>query len=104
MAGAAGYVLKQIRCSDLIDSVRRVAAGRSLLERVRRGALQSGVTCTGYQGLRAAWSWSGPPRPETVRPIAPDAHIGSHTPRVRPPAVGTAFQECRTDPASVGSR
>ena len=27
MAGAAGYVLKQIRGSDLIDSVRRVAAG-----------------------------------------------------------------------------
>ena len=48
--------------------------------------------------------WPGPPRPETVRPVAPDAHIGSHTPRVRPPAVGTAFQECRTDPASVGSR
>ncbi len=46
MAGAAGYVLKQIRGSDLIDSVRRVAAGQSLLdpavtarvlERVRRG-------------------------------------------------------------------
>lgn len=32
MAGAAGYVLKQIRGSDLIDSVRRVAAGQSLLD------------------------------------------------------------------------
>jgi two-component system, NarL family, response regulator DevR len=46
MAGAAGYVLKQVRGSDLIDSVRRVAAGQSLLdptvtatvlERLRRG-------------------------------------------------------------------
>ncbi|ACV81014.1 response regulator [Nakamurella multipartita] len=46
MAGAAGYVLKQIRGSDLVDSVRRVAAGQSLLdpavtarvlERVRKG-------------------------------------------------------------------
>jgi len=46
LAGAAGYVLKQIGGSDLIDGVRRVAAGQSLLdptltarvlERVRKG-------------------------------------------------------------------
>ncbi len=32
MAGASGYVLKQVRGSDLVDSVRRVAAGQSLLD------------------------------------------------------------------------
>jgi DNA-binding NarL/FixJ family response regulator len=32
MAGAAGYVLKQIRGSDLVSAVRRVAAGESLLD------------------------------------------------------------------------
>jgi DNA-binding NarL/FixJ family response regulator len=32
MAGAAGYVLKQIRSTDLVDAVRRVAAGQSLLD------------------------------------------------------------------------
>ncbi len=32
MAGAAGYVLKQIRGTDLVDAVRRVAAGQSLLD------------------------------------------------------------------------
>jgi len=32
MAGASGYVLKQIRGSDLVDAVRRVAAGESLLD------------------------------------------------------------------------
>ena len=46
LAGAAGYVLKQIRGTDLVDAVRTVAAGRSLLdpvvtarvlERLRRG-------------------------------------------------------------------
>ena len=46
MAGAAGYVLKQIGSNDLVDTVRRVAAGQSLLdpavtqrvlERVRAG-------------------------------------------------------------------
>ena len=46
MAGAAGYLLKQIKGSDLVDGVRRVAAGQSLLdpsvtervlERLRRG-------------------------------------------------------------------
>ncbi len=47
MAGAAGYVLKQIKGTDLVDAVRRVAAGQSLLdpavtqqvlERIRHGA------------------------------------------------------------------
>ncbi|HCB06684.1 MAG TPA: DNA-binding response regulator [Nocardioides bacterium] len=46
MAGAAGYVLKQVRGNDLVDTVRRVAAGQSMLdpamtaavlERVRTG-------------------------------------------------------------------
>ncbi len=32
MAGAAGYVLKQVRGSDLVDAIRRVAAGQSLLD------------------------------------------------------------------------
>ena len=32
MAGAAGYVLKQVRSSDLFDAVRRVAAGQHLLD------------------------------------------------------------------------
>jgi two-component system, NarL family, response regulator DevR len=46
LAGAAGYVLKQIGGNDLMDAVRRVAAGQSLidpsltarvLDRLRRG-------------------------------------------------------------------
>jgi len=32
MAGAAGFVLKQIRGRDLIDTIRKVAAGQSLLD------------------------------------------------------------------------
>jgi len=49
MAGAAGYVLKQIRGTDLVDAVRRVAEGQSLLdpavtqrvlERIRHGVEQ----------------------------------------------------------------
>jgi len=47
LAGASGYVLKQITGHDLLDTVRRVAAGQSMidpaltarvLERVRNGA------------------------------------------------------------------
>jgi two-component system, NarL family, response regulator DevR len=34
MAGAAGYVLKQIRGTDLVDAIREVAAGKSLLNPV----------------------------------------------------------------------
>ena len=32
LAGASGYVLKQVRGTDLIDAIRRVAAGQSLLD------------------------------------------------------------------------
>ncbi len=32
MAGAAGYVLKQVRGTELVDGIRRVAAGDSLLD------------------------------------------------------------------------
>ena len=34
LAGASGYVLKEIRGNDLIDAVRQVAAGKSLLDPV----------------------------------------------------------------------
>jgi two-component system response regulator DevR len=46
LAGASGYVLKQVRGNDLVDTVRRVAAGQStldpsvtarVLERLRNG-------------------------------------------------------------------
>jgi len=46
MAGASGYVLKQVRGNDLVETVRRVAAGQStldpavtqqVLDRLRRG-------------------------------------------------------------------
>jgi two-component system response regulator DevR len=46
MAGASGYLLKQIKGTDLVDAVRRVASGQSLLdpeitarvlERLRKG-------------------------------------------------------------------
>jgi two-component system response regulator DevR len=49
MAGAAGYLLKQIKGNDLVDAIRRVAAGQSLLdpnvtarvlERLRNGPAQ----------------------------------------------------------------
>jgi DNA-binding NarL/FixJ family response regulator len=35
LAGASGYLLKQIRGNDIVDAVRRVAAGESLLDRAR---------------------------------------------------------------------
>jgi len=44
MAGAAGYMLKQVRGNDLVDAVRRVAQGQSLLD--------PGVTARVLQRLR----------------------------------------------------
>lgn len=49
LAGASGYVLKQVKGSDILEAVRAVGAGRSLLdpsltskvmERLRRGAAE----------------------------------------------------------------
>jgi DNA-binding NarL/FixJ family response regulator len=34
MAGAAGFVLKQVRGTDIVDAIRRAAAGESLLDPV----------------------------------------------------------------------
>src|SRR5580658_11174456 len=38
LAGAGGYVLKQIKGSDLVSAVRRVAAGEALLDPAGHGA------------------------------------------------------------------
>jgi len=49
VAGAAGYVLKQVKGSDIVNAVRQVGAGRSLLdpmmtskvmERLRKGSAE----------------------------------------------------------------
>jgi two-component system response regulator DevR len=45
MAGAAGYILKQVRGNDLIETVRRVAAGQSMLD--------PGVTAQVLERLRS---------------------------------------------------
>lgn len=54
LAGAAGYVLKQVRGTDLVDAVRRVAAGQSLLD--------PSVTRRVLDRLRA-----GDPEPEELK-------------------------------------
>jgi two-component system response regulator DevR len=54
MAGASGYLLKQIKGNDLVDAVRRVAAGQSLLD--------PAVTARVLERLRA--------RPETDEGLA----------------------------------
>jgi two-component system, NarL family, response regulator DevR len=55
VAGAAGYVLKQVRGTDLVDAIRRVAQGQSLLD--------PGVTARVLERLRS--------------PQAPDEHLAS---------------------------
>jgi len=58
MAGAAGYVLKQIRGNDLVDAVKRVASGQSLLD--------PNVTSKVLHRLR-----SGPETDERLRNLTP---------------------------------
>ena len=51
MAGAAGYVLKQIRGSDLVSAVRTVASGQSLIDPRAASQLMA--------KLQAAVDWPG---------------------------------------------
>ncbi|MET9392953.1 response regulator transcription factor [Streptomyces sp. NPDC006624] len=62
MAGASGYVLKQIQGSDLVSAVRTVALGQSLLDpaatarlmaRLREGGEQPGAEPEALPGLTA---------------------------------------------------
>jgi two-component system response regulator DevR len=57
LAGAAGYALRQVRSHDLVEAIRRAAAGESLLapgvvERVRAGLPES-PRAPGLDGLTA---------------------------------------------------
>jgi DNA-binding NarL/FixJ family response regulator len=61
MAGAAGYVLKQVRGADLVDGIRRVAAGQSLLDPV--------VTARVLDRLR-----QGPEEDERLRSLSEQEH------------------------------
>ena len=70
MAGAAGYVLKQIRSTDLVDAVRRVAGGQNLLdpvvtarvlERIRQGP-GAGRAAARASPIRSATCWSCSPK------------------------------------------
>jgi DNA-binding NarL/FixJ family response regulator len=61
MAGAAGYVLKQIKGDDLVSAVRRVAAGQSLLD--------PAVTAQVLDRLR-----KGPPEDPVTQHLTPKEH------------------------------
>lgn len=61
MAGAAGYVLKQVRGTDLVDMVRRVAAGQSMLD--------PAVTAQVLARLR-----EGPPEDPLTKHLTPKEH------------------------------
>ncbi len=39
-AGAAGYVLKDVKGNTLVDSIRKVAAGESLIDEARRAQIR----------------------------------------------------------------
>jgi two-component system response regulator DevR len=61
MAGAAGYLLKQVRGEDFLEAVRRVAAGQSMLD--------PAVTAQVLQRLR-----DGPPQDPVADQLTPKEH------------------------------
>ena len=61
MAGAAGYVLKQVKGDDFVSAVRRVAAGQSMLD--------PAVTAQVLERLR-----NGPPEDPVTKHLTPKEH------------------------------
>jgi two-component system, NarL family, response regulator DevR len=61
MAGAAGYILKQVRGTALVDTVRRLAAGQSMLD--------PGVTAKVLERLR-----TGPADEATIDQLTAQEH------------------------------
>ena len=61
MAGAAGYLLKQVRGEDFVETVRRVAAGQSMLD--------PAVTAQVLDRLR-----NGPPQDPATNQLTPKEH------------------------------
>ena len=61
MAGASGYLLKQVRGEDFVETVHRVAAGQSMLD--------PAVTAQVLERLR-----SGPPRDPVTDQLTPKEH------------------------------
>ena len=61
MAGASGYLLKQVRGDDFVETVHRVAAGQSMLD--------PAVTSQVLERLR-----SGPPRDPVTDQLTPKEH------------------------------
>lgn len=54
MAGAAGYVLRQIKGSDLVTAVRTVASGQSMLDPATTGRLMSSLRAPSGQPASGA--------------------------------------------------
>lgn len=68
LAGAAGYVLKQIQGHDLVDAIRAVATGRSLLDTADVARALEGLRRSGAQ--QDAWEHLTPREREIVTLIA----------------------------------
>lgn len=59
MAGAAGYVLKEIKGSDLVDAVRTVASGQSMLDPATTTRLMNSLRGEDSEGERGPDALSG---------------------------------------------
>lgn len=64
MAGAAGYLIKQIQGPSIVDSIRRAAAGESLLDPVATGTLLDRLRGI-VRPNPAPATWMPQPRPES---------------------------------------
>ena len=95
MAGASGYVLKQIRGNDLVDAINTVAAGKSLLDPAATDRLMRRLRDTSPEDERIASLTdqerklldllaAGPDEPRDRRPDVPRREDGQEL-RVEPP-------------------
>jgi len=70
MAGASGYVLKEVRGAELVDSIRDVAAGRSLLDPLATARIVERIRTPPRDALTASLS----PQESTILDHLADGH------------------------------
>jgi len=97
--GAAGFVLKTAPLAELLEAIRRVAAGGLAFSRSCGWSPTAGAT------TRSAWSSGSGPRPSRrISPGSSSARESAHAPSSRPAPFAKAGWTCRHRAASQTGR
>ena len=82
MAGASGYILKQVRSNDLVETVRQVAAGHSMLDPVITAKVLDRIRSGEFSTASPAGAGAGGGTPGAGTDALATAHLTPHEQRI----------------------